>query len=409
MLISLIVGSLTARYLGPTNYGIINYGASIVAFFLSVAKLGLENVIIMEYVNNKEKTGEIIGTALGMRLISSVISIILIFIVVLILKPNDQLVRTVTVLQSISLIFQIYEIFDFWFQSELKSKYVSISKMIAYFLVAIYKIILLITHKSIIWFAISTVIDYSIILVVLGIIYKKNNNQKLTFSKYTAKKLIKKSYHFIVSSMLITLYMQMDKIMIGNFLSEQQVGLYSAATSICTLWGFIPEAIINSMRPTIYESKKINNEEYLEKLRFLYCTIFWIGIFASTIISIFSKYIILILYGKEYLGAQIPLIIAVWYTAFAFLGTARGIWIVCENKNKYSKNYVLIGAIVNLILNFVLIYKLGIIGAAIATLISQIIVALIAPLFYNETRISTKYMIEGIMFKKIYNIKGVKK
>lgn len=402
MLISLIVGALSARYLGPSNYGLINYGISIVTFFLSIAKLGLENIIIKEYIENKNENGKIIGTALIMRTISSIISIILIYMLVTILKPNEELTIIITMLQSISLIFQSYEIIDYWFQSQLNSKYVSITKSVAYVIVSIYKIFLLVTKKSVIWFAMSTTIDYIVIFIILIYIYKKNSNQKLSFSKKTAKKLFKKSYHFIISSMFVTLYMQMDKIMIGHFLSERFVGLYAAATTICTLWSFIPDAIINSMRTTIYESKKNNDEKYLNKLRLLYCIIFWLGIFFSTMITIFSKIILMILYGKEYLLAQTSLIIAVWYTTFAYLGSARGVWIVCEDKNKYSKKYVVIGAIANLLLNYFLIPKIGIEGAALATLISQVIVAIFAPLFYKETRISTKYMIEGILFKKLY-------
>lgn len=401
MIISLIVGALSARYLGPSNYGLINYGTSIVTFFLSIAKLGLENIIIKEYIENKNKNGEIIGTALVMRIISSLISICLIYILVTILKPNEELVKIITLIQSISLIFQSYEIIDYWFQSRLDSKYVSISKSIAYTLVSVYKIFLLITKKTVIWFAVSTTIDYIVIFIILIIIYKKTCNQKISFSKNTAKKLLKKSYHFIISGMFVTLYMQMDKIMIGNYLSEYYVGLYSAATTICTLWSFIPEAIINSMRPTIYESKKNNEQNYLNKLRLLYCIIFWMGILFSIIITIFSKLIITILYGKNYLLAQSSLIIVVWYTAFAYLGSARGVWIVCEEKNRYSKKYIMIGAIINLLLNYLLIPRFGIEGAAIATLISQAVVAIFAPLLYKETRISTKYMLEGIIFKGV--------
>ena len=167
MLISLIVGALSARYLGPSNYGLINYGISIVTFFLSIAKLGLENIIIKEYIENKNENGKIIGTALIMRTISSIISIILIYMLVTILKPNEELTIIITMLQSISLIFQSYEIIDYWFQSQLNSKYVSITKSVAYVIVSIYKIFLLVTKKSVIWFAMSTTIDYIVIFIIL--------------------------------------------------------------------------------------------------------------------------------------------------------------------------------------------------------------------------------------------------
>lgn len=396
MLISLVVGSLSARYLGPGNYGLINYGQSIVLLFSAITKLGLENIIIKEYIDNKDDNGEIVGSAITLRLISSLISMILIIGTVMILKPNNTLILWITIIQALCLFFQTYEIFEFYFQSKLESKKVSIAKVIAYIAAALYKIYLLVTSKSVIWFCFATLIDYAIIMIILYILFKKE--KKLKTSKNKMKQLFTKGSPFIISSIMITIYMQTDKIMIGSMLDEYQLGLYSAATAICLLWGFLPEAIINSMRPVIFEKKKINEEEYKVKLKLLLRIIFWIGIVFCFCICCFSKLIIYILYGKKYIEAQTSLIIAVWYTTFAYLGTSRTVWLVAENKSKYAKWFTIWGAIINVFLNSILIPKFGINGAAIATLTSQIFAVIIAPLFYKETKEFSK-----IVFKAIVN------
>lgn len=401
MLISLIVGVISARYLGPSNYGILNYGASLVTFFTAICKLGLENVIIKEYVERRKDNGKLLGTALIMRFVSSGLSIVAILMIVCILKPNDDLMLLVTFLQSIALIFQAYELIDYWFQSNLNSKYVSIVKIVAYIIVSIYKIALLVLKLPVQWFAFSTSLDYIIIMILMFFMYKKNNGQRLQFSITEAKFLLKNSYHFIFSGFIITLYSQMDKIMIGSYYTNQEVGLYSAATTISSMWGFIPEALINSMRPSIFEAKKISEKAYIKRQKLLYAIIFWTGIFFAICITIFSGLIINILYGKEYIAAKGTLLISAWYPTFAYLGSARSPWIVINNKNKYSKKYVFWGAVVNLILNMILIPRLGIEGAAIATLISQIVVALVAPLVYKETRQSVKDMLQAILLKGV--------
>lgn len=199
MVISLIIGVISARYLGPDNYGILNYGASFVTFFTAICNLGLENIIIKEYVEKRSENGKILGTALVLRLISSGISIIAIVIIISILKPNDNLMLVVTLLQSLALIFQTYELIDFWFQSNLNSKYVSIAKIIAYITVAVYKIILLVLKMPVQWFAFSTTLDYIVIMIIMLYMYKKNNGQKLSFSINLGKKLLRNSYHFIFS------------------------------------------------------------------------------------------------------------------------------------------------------------------------------------------------------------------
>ena len=399
MLISLIVGVISARYLGPNNYGILNFGASLVTLFTAICKLGLESVIVKEYVDNRKENGKILGTAIVMRIVSSLFSVLAIIVLVKIIKPGDNIILIVTILQSLALIFQVYELIDYWFQSNLNSKYVSIAKTIAYLIVAIYKIALLILKKPVQWFAFSTSLDYLIILLIMIFMYKKQNGQKMKFSLELSKSLITRSYHFIFSGLLVTLYMQMDKIMIGTYITQREVGLYSAATTISTLWGFIPEALINSVRPTIFEAKKVSEEDYMKKQKMLYAIIFWIGVFFAIGTTIFSTFIINVLYGADYMSAKNALLISVWYPTFAYLGSARGPWIVINNKNKYTKRYVFWGAIANLILNAILIPEFGITGAAIATLISQIIVVVIAPLFYKETKECVRHIFEAIVFK----------
>lgn len=403
MAISLVLGVITARYLGPGNYGIINYCSAYVAFFTSVCTLGLEGIIIKEMVNNRDEEGKIIGTGLVMRLTSSAVSIIAIMLILMVMDPGDTLILKVAFLQSLVLLFRAFDLIDFWFQSYLKSKYVSILKSISYFLVAAYKTYILVTGKSVEWFAFSTSLDFLLIAVMITFAYFKHGGQAFAFSFEMAKRLIKQSYHFILSGLIITVYTQMDKIMIRQMMGDEaQVGLYSAALTLCNYWVLIPTAIINSARPTIMQCKKDGNEElYLKRVKQLYAVLCWVGIAVSVVISVFSKLIIGIIYDEAYAASATTLQIAIWYTTFSTLGLARGIWLICEDKNKYVGRCVIWGAILNLILNYLLIPIWGIDGAAVATLVTQIFNSLIAPMLYKEIRVHTKIIAEAFLFKGI--------
>ena len=133
----------------------------------------------------------------------------------------------------------------------------------------------------------------------------------------------------------------------------------------------------------------------------MYAAVIWIGLAAGLAITLLGKWIILILYGETYLAATSSLRISAWYTMFAMLGTARGVWIVCEDKGKYVKYYLGAGAIINVILNYVLIPYFGPAGAAAATLLTQMFTAVFAPLLFKETRIYTKYVIEAFLLRGI--------
>lgn len=399
MVISLVVGVLTARYLGPNNFGSLNYTASFVAFFSSIATLGMEGVLIKKIIEHPEREGQYLGSCIFYRLLSSLFSIICISVIVYLLNPNDTTKLFLVLLQSVQLVFRATHILDSWFQRHLKSKYVAIGKMIAYIVVASYKVFLLATAKNIYWFAFSNSLNDIVVALLLYVFYKHEKAQKFHVNFNLGRDVLKDSYHFIISGLMVAIYGQMDKIMIGQMMTDIDVGFYTTATAICGMWLFVPIAIINSFRPTIMEFKQSGNEKmYQYRLKQLYSLIIWFCIIVSLGIALLSKYIILFLYGEEYLGAVGALRIVVWCETFSMIGTARGIWVLCENKNKYVKYYLAIGAIVNLVLNYILIPLYGIEGASIATLCTQIVTSLIAPLFFKETRVFTRIALQSFLF-----------
>ncbi|MBQ9833924.1 MAG: flippase [Bacilli bacterium] len=400
MFISLFLNIFIARYLGANNYGVINYGLSFVNFFASVCTLGLNTIVIKYLVTEKENQGQIIWTCILLRIISSIISIMLILIVIVFLKGYDQLILITTFLQSITLIFDSFSIINLWYQSKLESKYTAVVTFIAYIVMALYKIILLIAKKNVIWFAASHCVSSLVTSILLIILYKKHNGQKFSFSLPKGKELLKQSYHFIISGLMVAVYAQTDKIMIGSMIKDiSAVGYYSVATTVVSLWSFIPTAIINSFQPNILETKKVDSNSYEKKLVQLYTIVIYLSILYTLFILVFGRLLVLILYGNEYLPAVVSLKIAIIGCLFSFVGVIREFWLICENKQKYAKWFALIGVITNIVLNFIMIPFLGIEGAAIATTITQIMTGLFAPLFFRDTRLAFKHFLKALIFQ----------
>lgn len=400
MVLSFIIGMISARYLGPANFGVINYAAAIVAFFTSFASLGMEGVLVNEFTRKEYKSSEVLGTSLVIGLVSSIISSILVILLVGVLKHWDRLMIAVTFLQSLTLVFKAFNVFDYWFQSKLLSKYPSIIKCLSYIVMSAYKIFLLITNKSVVWFAFSLGVDTLFIALGLMICYFVIEKGRIGFNGKLISHILVQSSPFIISGLVSVIYTQIDKVMIEQVLNDStQTGLYSAALTVCTTWLFLPQAFITSARPVILGMKDRNDSRYIVRLKQLYSFIIWGCIVVASVITICAPIIIKILYGDAYAVAAGTLRIVIWYTVFAMIGTARGIWILCEKKNKYVWRYLIVGSIVNVILNACLIPYMGITGAALATVFAQFTSAIIAPVFYKETRIHTKYVLESFFLK----------
>lgn len=398
MVLSLVVGALSARYLGPSNYGLLNYGASIISFFTIISRLGIDGVIINEMLKKPEKKGSYLGSALIMRLLTSIASLFVIMAIIRVIAPGNTDLYIVTLFQSFAIIIQTYEVVTYWFQLNLKMKYVSIATMIALTATAVWRVTLLATESTVYFFALSASVQYLVcgIVVVLFFIKQKEKEFKLSWNTIDAKFLLGNSYHFIISGIAVTFYMQIDKIMIGKMISSEAVGIYTAATTVAALWEFVPNALVSSARPIIIEEQGRNKQLYLKRFQQLLAGITVLFVSVSVAMMIFGRLAVLILYGKKYIDAVVPLCILIWSTGFAMIGTARGVWIVAEGLNRYTKYYVFIGAGVNFVLNFFFIRSWGIIGAAITTLISQIVVALIAPLAFSKTKAFTKIYFDSL-------------
>lgn len=403
MLLSLIVGSLSARYLGPSNYGLIGYGASLVSLFSSVCKLGMDGVVINEIVKRKEKTGDYIGAVLVLRLISSIIAIVAIYVAVFIIEPGNRLLHVVTFLQSIAIILQVHEVFNYWFQAELLSKYYVIASVIGLTVMSAWRINLLRIGASVEWFALSSAVQALAVLIITGIVFVKMSHMRLRSHIADMKYLMSLGHHYIIATIAVTLYMHTDKIMIGKMLNEEFVGYYTAAMTIATLWEFVPGAIINSARPIILGDREHNYEGYIHKLQLLMLFMTVTGLVVGIGIVLLGGIAIHILYGEQYSNATPILSILIWSTCFAQIGTARSIWIVGEEKNAYQKYMVLMGAGLNIVLDYFFIQLWGLEGAAVATLISQIFVQFGAPMFFDEIKPFSKIYFNSFRLLKTFN------
>lgn len=386
MLLSLIVGALSARYLGPSNYGLISYGTSLVNLFVSVCRLGMDGVVINEMVKKKEKTGDYLGAVLVMRTVTSIISIVCMAVIIRVIEPENSVLHVVTLLQAIALAFRIYEVFNYWFQAELKSKYYVIASVVGLTVTSIWRISLLHFGASVEWFAASSSIQAGVVLIITVCVFRKISSVKLGCKLEDMRYLLGMSHHFILSTLAITLYMQTDKIMLGKMANEEMVGYYTPAMTIAALWEFVPEAITNSARPLIMEKRKNDYDGYIKQLQMLFLGVTLMALVVGIGITVLGRLAIMILYGEDYLPAVPVLMILIWSTGFAQIGTARSVWIVAENKNAYQKYMVILGALLNIVLNLVGITLWGMIGAAVATIISQVFVQFVAPLFFKPVR-----------------------
>ena len=387
MFVGLFVGIWVARYLGPERFGLFSYAQSFVGLFTAIATLGLDSIVVRELVKNESKSNELIGTAFYLKLMGAILTLLVLAIATY-FTSNDRYTNLLVFIIASATIFQAFNVVDMYFQSRVLSKYVVFSNIISLFISSIVKITLILINAPLVAFAWAILFDS--IVLVLGFIYffLKYSTivvRKIHFSKLIAVDLLKNSYPIILSLAVIAIYLKIDQVMIKSMLGEIAVGQYTAATKLSESFYFIPLAISYSFFPAIVNSRNCS-ERYYARLQILYNLVVWMAIAIALPITILSDNIIDILYGDQYYQAGSILKIHIWTNIFISIGVISGDWFVAENLQIFAFWRSFCGASINIILNFLLIPKYGIQGAAIATLISYFIANLAFDFFNKKTR-----------------------
>lgn len=250
------------------------------------------------------------------------------------------------------------------------------------------KIYLILSQAPLIYFAWAVVFDS--VVLALGYVYfyftKGSLKSFLNFQKSTAVSLLKDSWPLILSGLVIMIYMRIDQVMIKEMLGAEAVGQYAAAVRISEAWYFIPVVISSSLFPAIINAKKQSEELYYKRLQRLYDLMVWLAIAVALPMTFFSDWVVNLLYGNPYKQAGRVLMIHIWAGVFVALGVASGKWYIAENLQLLSFWRTFYGMLSNIILNYILIPIYGIIGCAIATLISYSIAGFWADFFNVVTK-----------------------
>ena len=409
--LTLVTTMITARYLGVSDFGVINYAAGLVAFVVPIMKLGIDSVLVHQIVEKPDAEGEIVGTSIVLNLISAFLCILGIGAFVCIANRGEEETIIVCVIYSVLLVFQAVEMLQYWFQAKLMSKYSSMAMLFAYIIVAASQILMIVFKVNIYWFALSYSIDYLFISLILLIAYAKKGTQKFKFSFKRAKELFSISKYYIVSSLLVTVFSQTDRIMLKLMIDSEATGIYSAAATCAGMTSFIFAAIIDSMRPVIFQVAKDEDKTLFHKrMTELYSVIIYFSLIQCVVITLLSPIIIKIMYGEEFAASVNALRIVVWFTTFSYLGSVRNVWMLAENKQKYLWIINLSGALGNVILNLILIPIMGLNGAAVASLCTQIFANVIIGYIVRPISFNNKLMVRGLNPKHIVDmVKNIRK
>lgn len=387
MLAGLLVGIWVARFLGPAQFGVFSYAIAFAALFGSLAKLGLDSIVIRDLVRNAARLDLYMGTVFWLKMLGATIMLAA-MLLALRLTSNDSTTNLYIFIIGSGTLFQSFEVIDFYFQSQVLSRFVSYCRLTQLLISSLLKLYFILVGAELIWFVVVSLIDQVTLAVALYLAYRyrRTGVSLWRFDFRTAKLLLRESWPLVISGLVVTIYMRIDQVMIREILGDEQVGLYSAAVRLSEGWYFVPVIMANSLFPAVVRAKEISLKLYHMRLQRLYTFVVWMAIAFALPMTFLSDWLVVLLYGEAFRAAGPVLMVHVWAGVFVALGVASSSWFVSENLQRLAFYRTLLGAAINVGLNLLFIPAFGMLGAAVATIISQSMAAFFFDLLTKRTR-----------------------
>jgi PST family polysaccharide transporter len=386
--VGLVIGIFVARHLGPEMFGALSFALAFVGIFAPIAGLGLREIVVRDLVSEPAQEAAILGTATALRALAGIAAYALIVAAIFLLRPDDALIKAMVMIVGVTVVVQTGELAAFWFEARVQSKYTVFAGLLSFLAGTAVRIVLLLQEAPVIAFAIIALVEAALATIALLFVFYRNGPGFSGLGPHVARagQLLKDSWPLFLSGIAIVIYMRIDQVMLGQMFDDKAVGVYSVAVRISEVWYFLPVIITASLFPTIIATRKRNEAEYYAQLQRLFDLMVWLAIGIALPMMLLATPLVTLLFGPAYDKAGAVLAVHIWTWVFVFLGVASSKWFVVENRQLLSLQRTLLGALLNVVLNLVLIPRYGAIGAAWATLFAQAAAALVFDCVQPSTR-----------------------
>ena len=387
MAVQLFVGIYVARYLGPERFGLLSYANSYVGIFTAIAILGLDGIVVRELVKSPDQRDTLLGTSFLLKVVGTLLMWVLI-LATLFFSNNDPLTSALIAIIAFGVLFQTFNVIDYNFQAEVKSKYVVHSQISQLIVSSITKLVLILKGLPLVWFAAVYSLDAIILAVGLAYAYSRNSGsiKKWKWNAKVALALLLDSWPLMFAYMSYLIYAKIDRIMIKEMLDEHNVGIYSAAYILYEAPLFISLMIAKSVYPILVQYYQDNKIKFFQLYSTLSSYMTLLSYLIVLFIFIFHEILIQITFGESFEESSKILMLLSFGMIPMFNAFLRSSYITISGNQKIILYTTLFSAMLNIVLNLLLIKAYGVIGAVYATVFTQTLSLIVLNFAFTNTR-----------------------
>ena len=383
-LVSLVVTIYLARYLGKVGFGKYNFVFAYLAFFNIITDLGLQTILVREMAREPTHAPKLIGNAYIIRWILTVLAVASSIIVITLMSyPTDT--TTYIYIASLTVLFISFS--DFYrtiFEANLRMEYNIIAKLTFKVLSAGLIFWIIFSHGTLMQVMIALVFSEMVKMLISYSFSRKLVKPRFEIDFGLWRYLLKEALPIALYSVIYIIYFRIDVVMLSMMQGDAPVGIYSAAYKLSEPLSLIPYALMISLFPIMSASFKSSEERLIKSYKLATRYLLIISLPIATGTTILADKIIFLIYGTEFAGSATALQILIWALVFTSTNSVLLSLLVSMDKQKLNTVSIASCAIVNVILNFILIPILSYNGAAIATVATNIVLYIASFFFVSK-------------------------
>lgn len=372
LVIGVIVLGAVGRYLGPEQFGVLNYAIALTAIFGVFATLGMDGIIIRELVARPTEAAQVMGTAFVLRLGGALVAMILVFLASIATRDSGQTI-SLALLVSMCFLPGSLEVIELWFQKNIMARHTAMARIVATLLVSAGRLALVYYQAPLKYFAIMQAVDALLGGLALVVAFKARG-QPITawrFERSVATTLLRDSWPLIASGFLVAIYTRVEQVLVKNVLGDYAVGIYYSAVRITEVWGFVPSAVLTTIYPILVAKRRDAPETYHLRLQTVFDLLTGLGYAIAIGMTLLGPSVIPLIFGEKYREAIPILIIQAWIAPITCSALTRAQIMLLENKTIFHTPIALLGILLNVSLALWLMGIFEAKGAALAVLLAS--------------------------------------
>lgn len=386
--LGVLVSAYTARYLHPTGFGLINFAAAMATLVTAIAQFGMQTVVVRELVRRPRERAAIVGSALVIRLVAGAVSILLALAGTWLLRPGDYQALEVVLIVAAVALPRAWDVVDYDYQARFEARSVVIARNVGFVTFALFRALLVVVHAPLEAFAYAITAEQVLATILMMRLWRMDGLSVglRSATRREVRDLVVNTWPLVIAGFSAIVYMRIDQIMLASMMGDSGVGLFSAAVKISEAVYFIPAAAIATAAPAFTAAHQRSEADYARHMLRVMRVMVWFAIAVAAMLAYFSRFIILTLYGNSYAPAAGVLAIHAWIYVLMSLNYCANQWLLDKGYFHCNMYQTIGGAVMNIALNLVLIPKLGIIGAALASFAGQFVSVLLMVAVLPKTR-----------------------